>query len=362
MAVSLSLAMIVKNEERVLGRILSQVADLCDELVVVDTGSTDGTVALAQSLGAKVFHFDWIDDFSAARNEAFSHCTGDWILWLDADDLITDVHRQALLDLKQTILNDHLDAVVCSYHIAFDANGRCLVSMPRERLLRRAAGGSWQFPIHEAFVLPDQAVILERLDIAIEHHKPPEYLERSADRNLNLLKALIDRGDQSPRTWYYYGKELRHHGRLTEAIAAFSRHLELNVNDRISGYQALHHAMLCCMELERYEEALSLGYRALALDGSRAEALVSLGVVRYRLGAYAEAVPVLMAATACQKPTAGLIVEEDYSWKPYHYLSLCYEGLGDFSRAIEMALKAYTGIPDKGVIRDNIICFARKLG
>ncbi len=362
MPVSLSLAMIVKNEERVLGRILSQVAGLCDELVVVDTGSTDGTVALAESLGAKVFHFEWIDDFAAARNEAFSHCTGDWILWLDADDLITEAHCQQLLALKQSGLNDQLDAVVCSYQIAFDANGQCLISMARERLLRRAAGGSWQFPIHEAFVLPENTVILERLDIAIEHHKPPAYIERSVDRNLNLLEALIERGDQSPRTWYYYGKELRHHGRLAEAIAAFTRHLELNANERISGYQAMHLSMLCCMELERYEEALSWGHRALASDGRRAEALVSLGVVYYRLGAYAEAVPVLTAATACHKPNAGLIVEEDYSWKPYHYLSLCYEGLGDYAKAIEAALKAYTGIPDKGVIRDNIICFARKLG
>lgn len=257
MPVSLSLAMIVKNEERVLGRILSQVAGLCDELVVVDTESTDGMVALAESLGAKVFHFDWIDDFAAARNEAFSRCTGDWILWLDANDLITEAHCQALRDLKQSVLNEQLDAVVCSYQIAFDANGQCLISMPRERLLRRAADGCWQFPIHETFVLPENAVILERLDIAIEQHKPPEYLERLVDRNLNLLEALIKRGDQSPRTWYYYGKELRHHGRPAEAIAAFSRHLALNETDRVSAYQALHLSMCCCMELERYDEALS---------------------------------------------------------------------------------------------------------
>lgn len=89
---------------------------------------------------------------------------------------------------------------------------------------------------------------------------------------------------------------------------------------------------------------------------------MDLGVVYYRLGRYAEAVPVLTAATVCRKPTAGLIVEEAYTWKPYHYLSLCYEGLGDYASVIEAALKAYPGIPDKEVIRDNIICFARKLG
>lgn len=361
MPVSLSLAMIVKNEERVLGRILSQAKGFCDELVIVDTGSTDGTVALAESFGAKVFRFDWIDDFAAARNYAFSQCAGDWLFWLDADDLITEANQQKLLDLKNNGLNAEIDAVMCSYQIAFDGNGECLISMPRERLLRRAAGGSWQFPIHEAFVLPEGATCLNRLDIAIEHHKPAEYVERSSDRNLNMLARLIERGDQTPRTWYYYGKELRQHDRPEEAIDAFARHVELNPNERTSRYQAMHLAMLCCMELNRYEEALAWGHRAIQVDASRAEALVNLGVIHYRHQAFAEAVPFLTAATVCQKPDNGLIVEEDYSWKPYHYLSLCYEGLGSPAKAIDAALKAYPDMPDKQVIRDNIICFAKKL-
>lgn len=361
MPVSLSLAMIVKNEDQVLGRILSQAKTFCDELIIVDTGSTDDTVALAQSFGAKVFHFDWIDDFAAARNHAFSHCTGDWIIWLDADDVITETNQHKLLSLKESALNDRLDTVICSYEIAFDAQDKCLVSMPRERLIRRAAGGQWQFPIHEAYVLPAGATCLERLDIAIQHHKPAQYVERSSDRNLNMLARLIEQGDQSPRTWYYYGKELRQHNRPEEAIQAFSRHLELNMNDPVSRYQAQHLAMLCCMELNRYNEALDWGHQALKTDGSRAEARVNLGVIHYRQKAFTEAIPFLVAATHCRKPTGGLIVEEDYSWKPYHYLSLCYEGIGDYVSAIEAALSAYPNIPDKQVIRDNIICFAGKL-
>lgn len=361
MPVSLSLAMIVKNEDQVLGRILSQAKFFCDELIIVDTGSTDNTIKLAESFGAKVFYFDWIDDFAAARNYAFSQCTGDWIIWLDADDVITEANQQELLALKQTTLTNEVDAIVCSYQIAFDGNGQCLVSMPRERLIRRAAGGSWLFPIHEAFVLPEQASILNRLDIAIEHHKPDQYVERSSDRNLNLLAKLIEQGDESSRTWYYYGKELRQHQRLQEAVQAFSKHIAVNQNDPISRYQAMHLAMLCCMELEQYNDALHWGHQAIQSDGSRAEAWVNLGIIHYRHQAYQEALPFLIAATRCKPPESGLIVEEDYLWKPYHYLSLCYEGIGDFSQAIESALKAYPHIPDKQVIQDNIACFARKL-
>ncbi len=83
---TLSLCMIVKNEEKHLARCLSSVKDVADEIVIVDTGSTDKTIEIAESFSAKIFHFDWVNDFSAARNFALSKCTGDWILYLDADE------------------------------------------------------------------------------------------------------------------------------------------------------------------------------------------------------------------------------------------------------------------------------------
>src|SRR5581483_8644381 len=78
-----SLTMIVKDEEANLPACLQSVADLVDEVIVVDTGSTDATVAVAQRLGARVHHFPWVDSFAAARNESLQHATGEWVLWLD---------------------------------------------------------------------------------------------------------------------------------------------------------------------------------------------------------------------------------------------------------------------------------------
>lgn len=80
--------MIVKNEEAHLGHCLASVQGLVDEMVIIDTGSTDRTVEIAKSFGAKLGHFDWINDFAAARNESLKHCTGDWVLVLDADEAI----------------------------------------------------------------------------------------------------------------------------------------------------------------------------------------------------------------------------------------------------------------------------------
>src|SRR5271169_1554439 len=97
----ISLCMIVKNEEKFLEKCLMSVAPICHEMIVVDTGSTDATKAIAEKCGAKVYDFPWIDDFSAVRNYSLSHATGDFIFVLDADEVISakDHHKfQAFVD------------------------------------------------------------------------------------------------------------------------------------------------------------------------------------------------------------------------------------------------------------------------
>ena len=88
--------MIVKNEEDHLPKCLESVRRLFDEIVIVDTGSTDRTKEIAREFGAKVFDFVWIDDFAAARNEALSHATCDYAFWLDADDVLEPAEREKL--------------------------------------------------------------------------------------------------------------------------------------------------------------------------------------------------------------------------------------------------------------------------
>src|SRR5438132_13758737 len=88
-----SLCMIVRNEEQNLAACLESVADLMDEIVVVDTGSNDRTGDVARRFGARVFDFPWVDSFAAARNESLRRATGDWIFWLDADERINAPDR-----------------------------------------------------------------------------------------------------------------------------------------------------------------------------------------------------------------------------------------------------------------------------
>src|SRR3974390_1612326 len=91
---TLTINLIVRNEEQTLGRCLDSVRGLAEEIVVVDTGSTDRTREIAAARGARVVEFPWCDDFAAARNESLRQATGPWVLWLDADEYFDDGNRE----------------------------------------------------------------------------------------------------------------------------------------------------------------------------------------------------------------------------------------------------------------------------
>src|SRR2546430_1929302 len=108
MSQRVSLSMIVKNEAHRLGKCLGSVAVLVDEIIIVDTGSTDGTQELAAKYGAKVIDFPWRDDFAAARNMGLDHATGEWIFWLDADHWLDEENRQRLKRLFASLTDENV--------------------------------------------------------------------------------------------------------------------------------------------------------------------------------------------------------------------------------------------------------------
>ena len=127
---TVSLCMIVKNEEDVLARCLESAADLVDEIVIVDTGSTDRTREIAARFTEHVCDLPWRDDFSEARNAAFDRASMDYCLWLDADDVLLEPDREAFRKLKET-LDPSVDVVMAPYHVGFDENGRVVHSYYR---------------------------------------------------------------------------------------------------------------------------------------------------------------------------------------------------------------------------------------
>ena len=119
--ITISLCMIVKNEEEVLARCLNSVKDLVDEINIVDTGSDDRTVEIAKEYTDRVFFFEWTGRFTDARNESFKHATQDYILYLDADDVILEEDRDKFKELKENDLS--VDSVSMYYNAGTDEFG-----------------------------------------------------------------------------------------------------------------------------------------------------------------------------------------------------------------------------------------------
>ena len=180
--------MIVKNEEDVLSRCLSSVQGLVEEMVVVDTGSTDSTKEVARKFTDRVFDFPWAEDFSQARNFSFSQATQQFCLWMDADDVIDPEYRQGFLELKQA-LPPQTDVVMLPYHAAFDEGGRPVLTYYRERLIRRLSGLSFRGAVHEAVAPVGNVVTWDGAAISHRKTRPGD-----PDRNLRIFEGLLSQG------------------------------------------------------------------------------------------------------------------------------------------------------------------------
>lgn len=152
--------MIVKNEEKVLPRILKPMKEIVDKILICDTGSTDRTKEIIREFTAEVYDFPWKNDFSAARNFISEKVSTDYWMWLDADDMITQENLYRLKQLKET-LSPNTDMVMMDYVTDFDEWNHAAFSCYRERILKLpeiSDGGEEfmnpSFPPGTSFILP----------------------------------------------------------------------------------------------------------------------------------------------------------------------------------------------------------------
>ena len=210
--VTISLCMIVKNEEAVLGRCLESVRAVVDEIIVADTGSTDKTKAVAAAFGSQVYDFSWQDDFAAARNFSFSKANMDYCMWLDADDVMDPVQLERLAEWKRQA-DGSADAVMLRYVAGFDEEGQPAFCYYRERLLKRTGSFLWKGRVHEAIAVSGK---IEYLDIGVEHRSQKKEYSR---RNLQIYERMLAEGVQfEPRDGFYYARELYYHRQYREAV------------------------------------------------------------------------------------------------------------------------------------------------
>ena len=200
--IRISLCMIVKNEEKVLDRCLASIFDLMDEIIIVDTGSTDRTKEIAGKYTGRIYDFAWCDDFSKARNFAFEKAACDYIYSADADEVLDEENHEKFRLLKENLMPEV--EIVQMYYGNQLANGT-VYNFDRElrpKLFKRLRNFVWTEPVHETVrLLP----LVYDSEIEITHK--PEH--NHGDRDIAIFEQLLARGEAlSKRLTDFYAREL----------------------------------------------------------------------------------------------------------------------------------------------------------
>ncbi len=255
-----SLCMIVKDEESNLPACLGSVADLVDEIIVVDTGSTDRTKEVAARFGARVFDFAWVDSFAAARNESLRHATGDWVLWLDADDRLDERNWAKLRELLAGLKDENAGYVMKCLCLPDSARGTATV-VDHLRLFRNHPAIRWEYRIHEQILgaVRSQGGQVRWTDITVHHsgYQDGGVRGRKLERDLRLLQLENAERPDHPFNLFNLGSVYHELNRPADALPLLQRSLELS-HPGDSIVRKLYALIVGCQrQLGRPDEALA---------------------------------------------------------------------------------------------------------
>jgi len=328
--ITISLCMIVRDEEDTLARCVKSVRDIADEIIIVDTGSTDKTREIACELTDHVYDFEWIDDFSAARNFAYSKATKEYILILDADDVLLPEDRKKFKKLKKT-LDPGVDMVMMKYNVGYDQGGNVTLSYYRERLSKRARGFQWVEPVHEHLAYSGNVIYS---DICISHKKlhPSE-----PGRNLRIYEKMIAEGKPlSHRGLYYFGRELFYNGRYGECILYLRQFLDGGQGWMEDNIGACLMLSKCYTFLKYQRDRLKPLLESFQYDLPRPEVCCEIGYIYKEKQDYHRAKYWFERALAYEQPEGnlGFQFHDSAEYIPAMELCVCCDNLGMREEAI----------------------------
>lgn len=395
---TISVCMIVKNEEANLPRLLTSVQGLADEVVVVDTGSSDRTVEIAGEYEAKVYHFAWRDDFSAARNESLVHATMDYVLWLDGDDEIAKEDHDKIREHLKRHQGTAVFLRLKNVHGGEETEAVQLRMFPNHKEIRFAGR------VHEQvyFSILRKGITFTTCDATVIHHG---YTEKGAEaekfrRNKRIHEQELLEDPDNPLPYFFLGRALKGLDETDQALRNYLTFIEAaKKRPDILALDVYKVALLEAAEmycgLEKWPEALSL------LETSRAAFpdfrlfAFSLGQLYFQRKEYKktydelvglrgygfnnELVPVdvrkvhlvlhrslgisalfikdFTTATECLKEC---VRAEPRSGENYNYLALAYEKSGDPGMAAEVCSQGLAVCPGDSLLKKRrFLCLVK---
>jgi glycosyltransferase involved in cell wall biosynthesis len=352
--VSISLCMIVKNEESNLADCLSSAAPYVDEIVVVDTGSTDRTVEIAKTFGAQIFNFKWINDFAAARNESLRHATGDWVLQLDADERLNLLgFPNALRDAAKA---DDVDAYVVLIRCHHGKEGNSTYSVNHNfRFFRRLPGIQYEREVHESVELFLQRAgsVTANASFLIEHegyNVDVTELTRKLERNLKILQHRFERDPNDPCVLYHLGNTYKVLGKDEESLDALERALRQESATDSMKAMILNAMNQTYLAGKNYDKTIQTAKKSLNIQPNQNTARFFMGAAYYNQEKYEQALPHLFSCYQYwrlppdRKTTA---ITQEYTMSEPDLLkaiAICLAYMKDFPKAIAFSsryLKTY---------------------
>ncbi|SHO48807.1 glycosyltransferase family 2 protein [Anaerocolumna xylanovorans] len=339
--ITISVCMIVKNEEKVLKRCLDSLAGLADEIILVDTGSSDRTKEIAESYGCKVFDFEWVDDFSAARNFSFSKAIMDYIYVADADEVIDEINRERFFKLKQCLLPE-VDIVQMLYTNQLEFNTTYNFNAEyRPKLFKRLRQFTWTDPIHETVML-DPVIYDSEIEIL---HMPEN---NHAVRDFGIFQRLIQRGISfSDKLIGMYARELFIAGKDEDFLMAepfFESLLKQEISE--SRMKLIQCILVRCGRIKNDSELiLKYGLKNIASGKASAEVCYEVGEYFYNQADINEAVIWYMNAAFETEAELNIHYSKDF---PLERIASCYEMAGNIKEAHDYRRQA-------AKLRDSLI-------
>lgn len=340
--VTVSLCIIAKNEEETIARCIHSAKGAVEEIIVVDTGSTDGTIEAARKAGAQVYSRPWRNDFAWARNESLNLASGDWLLVLDADESLEDGSVDLLRKLigAQDGTDGYFVQIVNQIGVGNKQVGSSTSSALR--LFRNKPGYRYEGRIHEQIVQPilqaNSSAVLQYSAIRLNHGGYlPEVVQKKnkVQRNMELLQRELENSSNESFHRYNLGVEYMRARQYEKALEQFR--LSRTVTDwrRASfGHVVVLREMNCLQALGEWEQAAAFGGEASEALADFPDLFLAMGRIYYRLHRWVEAADAFRQALSIGAAPPKYTSESGAgTYSASFYLGKTYEQLQDYEQA-----------------------------
>ncbi|MDI6602293.1 MAG: glycosyltransferase [Thermoanaerobacteraceae bacterium] len=337
---TISLCLITKDEEKNIVRCISSVKDIVDEIVIVDTGSTDKTVEIAKKLGAKVIETQWEDDFSKARNIALDNASSDWILFLDADE---EIARDDVDKIKELINSDGYDAYLLKIiNFAGSISSGLSEIHYNIRLFRNKKSIRYRYPVHEQIIDLNTGnnPVAKMTDIKILHYGYLSEIrteKNKTERYIKLISKYLDAHPNDVFQQFNLAVEYYNNGQYEKALKLLKKASKfvdagLNYATRLVRYM-----IECYLELKMYDEAYKYIIGAQNLYKDLPDFVFLEGMLYYYQHRYEKAIEMFKKCLDIGEYSNGIYVSMGGtgSYRALFNMAVCHEKLGDLNNAVK---------------------------